>query len=127
MAKDTSPPSSSCLRENLRCGILHPIFDRDPASRRLFHDACIGGAKVVIFYWGRQYAGGCRSTGPRTTGVLRPGRELLLYYLGPPETEAKRTFNPTWGISCAVVLGRLTRKPWKRPQLLCSHPAIPDL
>ncbi len=91
------PAIEQLLRENLRCGSLQPIFDREPASRRLFHDACIAAAKIVIFYWGANTPEAAAQQDLELPGLLRPAGKSLLYYLGPPETEAKRNFNPAGG------------------------------
>jgi hypothetical protein len=85
------------LRDNLQCGSLQPIFDREPAARRLYHDACVAVSDIVIFYWGANTPEAAAQQDLELPGLLRPTGKSLLYYLGPPETEAKQNFNPAWG------------------------------
>ena len=67
------PAIEQLLRENLRCGSLQPIFDREPASRRLFSRCVHRRGKNRDFLLGRQYTRGSRSAGSRTTGSAPSG------------------------------------------------------
>lgn len=91
------PAIEHVLRANLRCGSVQPIFAGTPATRRRYHDACIAAAEIVIFYWGTNTPEAAAQQDLELPGLLRPAGKSLLYYLGPPETEAKRRFIPSWG------------------------------